>query len=532
MPSDYRSLLQTPKFATRAIESVNGGLYVHFGVEKSLLRTLEKYCNVCPKSVAVLFNTDGISLAESSKGQMWPILLALDIDEARSEPFIVGAHYGMNKPIDANEFIKKTVLELKHLMANGINFKGALCDVEFKVVICDSPARCFVSFTKGHSGYFSCSKCVQEGVFLNHVILPEIDSPLRSDETFKQRLHPEHHTGSSLLEDLEIGMVSQIALDYMHLVCLGVVKRLISNLLKGPLTYRITAQSKKSIDDMMVQFKNYVPKEFSRKLRPLENFPKYKATEFRLFLLYVGPVVLKNNISFDFYKHFLSLSIGIRVLCDPSLCFSMNDFANTLLVSFVEQYKEMYGLQGLTFNIHNLIHLANEVKNLGPLDSFSCFPFENYLKNLKYKIKTAPKPLHQLVNRLHEENSLPLQKKEIKTFPIIHRSKSSKITRIEFNGFTISSKSPNNCFLSLSYTVILVNRIYEKDENIFLEGKAIVETEPLFYAPCDSSNFHIYVCKTSSAIDVSTMPISNIGKKCVRLPYGIESFVSIPLIHH
>ncbi len=33
--------------------------------------------------------------------------------------------------------------------------------------------------------------------------------------------------------------------------------------------------------------------------------------------------------------------------------------------------------------MHSLIHLNKDVKNLGLLDTFSAFPFENYLQELK-----------------------------------------------------------------------------------------------------------------------------------------------------
>ena len=35
------------------------------------------------------------------------------------------------------------------------------------------------------------------------------------------------------------------------------------------------------------------------------------------------------------------------------------------------------------YNVHGLIHIAEDVKRFGPLDSYSAFPFENYLGHLK-----------------------------------------------------------------------------------------------------------------------------------------------------
>ncbi|XP_025264908.1 uncharacterized protein LOC112638527 isoform X1 [Camponotus floridanus] len=50
---------------------------------------------------------------------------------------------------------------------------------------------------------------------------------LRTDENFIKRIDENHHTGTSLFEEADLGMVSQFPLDYMHLVCLGAVKKIL-----------------------------------------------------------------------------------------------------------------------------------------------------------------------------------------------------------------------------------------------------------------------------------------------------------------
>lgn len=66
--------------------------------------------------------------------------------------------------------------------------------------------------------YFGCGKCIQEGEYIdNRIVFPEINATLRSDLSFKYHNQPEHHITTSILEDLNIGMVSQIPLDDMHL---------------------------------------------------------------------------------------------------------------------------------------------------------------------------------------------------------------------------------------------------------------------------------------------------------------------------
>lgn len=123
---------------------------------------------------------------------------------------------------------------------------------------CDTPARTFITLVKGHADYYSCSKCIQEGECENHVILSEINSTLRTDKSFRNKQHPQHHTGTSILEELNIDMVSQVALDYLHLVCLGVMKRLINIWIKGPTNLRFTNNQQSTINKNISSIKSFI----------------------------------------------------------------------------------------------------------------------------------------------------------------------------------------------------------------------------------------------------------------------------------
>ena len=57
-----------------------------------------------------------------------------------------------------------------------------------------------------------------------------------------------------------------------------------------------------------------MPSEFVRQPRSLKNLDRWKSTEFRQFLLYYGPVVLRNILSDDAYQHFLALSMPLTIL--------------------------------------------------------------------------------------------------------------------------------------------------------------------------------------------------------------------------
>lgn len=93
---------------------------------------------------------------------------------------------------------------------------------------CDAPARAYVKCIKGYIGYFGCEKCEQRGRYIEgKLTFPEVSAPKRSDKSFKRQAQEEHHKGTSPLSALNIGLVSGFPLDYMHLICLGVMKKLL-----------------------------------------------------------------------------------------------------------------------------------------------------------------------------------------------------------------------------------------------------------------------------------------------------------------
>lgn len=127
----------------------------------------------------------------------------------------------------------------------------------------------------------------------------------------------------------------------------------------------------------------FIPIEFVRRPRSLNELDRWKATEFRMFLLYFGPIILQKYLDVDYLKHFCALHTAIRILCHPQDCLHNNTYAKDLLMFFVKTFKLLYGEDNIVYNVHNLIHLCEDVKKYGSLDTFIAFPFENYMHVLK-----------------------------------------------------------------------------------------------------------------------------------------------------
>lgn len=90
--------------------------------------------------------------------------------------------------------------------------------------------------------------------------------PLRTDESFSLQENPEHHTGISIFEKIPLPMVSTFSLDYMHLICLGQMKKLLVLWLRGStqIKRRLSSQQIKNLISDMLALKKYVSSEFVR----------------------------------------------------------------------------------------------------------------------------------------------------------------------------------------------------------------------------------------------------------------------------
>lgn len=408
LPKDSRTLLQTPKINFGEIRSINqNGKYFHFGLTNHLLNY---FSNVnIPNEIQLVIGIDGLPISHSSNSQLWPILAYVKPNNylLKKKVFIIGLYWGKSKPIDSNEFLLDFVNEVKLLLSNGLQINQLSVPVRIFAFCCDAPAKSFLTKTKGHTGLASCSKCTQEGIYLcNRTCFPykaEM-SPCRTHNSFVLRWQEDYHVSNinSILLDLpHFNIVDSFSLDYMHLTCLGVMRKLVLLWLKGPLLVRLPSSKVKQISSNLRFIKKYVPIEFSRKPRDLEEICRWKATELRQLLLYTGPLVFKNCLSDRCYTNFMSFHIAMVILISPNLG-SYLQFAQDLLNYFVKSFEVIYGKHLISHNIHGLLHLCEDYKLFGPLDNVSCFPFENFMKTFKVMLRKHEKPLEQIVKRYKE----------------------------------------------------------------------------------------------------------------------------------
>lgn len=143
-------------------------------------------------------------------------------------------------------------------------------------------------------------------------------------------------------------------LNYMHLVLLGNVKKIIHFLLYGPPSaYKLSSRAIEEINARLKEFVASMPGEFQRRLRSISDFKYWKATEFRTFFLYTGPVALKGIISDAVFENFMLLHLAISTLVNPVHCMKPAnvDYAESYLEQFVNSFDNVYHPAYASYNV-------------------------------------------------------------------------------------------------------------------------------------------------------------------------------------
>nr|XP_047127820.1 uncharacterized protein LOC124808656 [Hydra vulgaris] len=180
---------------------------------------------------------------------MWPILCTVN----QQGPYTIALWYGEGKPTILREYFEKFVAEMKFFFINGyVGLK-----VMVKAFVCNAPARAFLKCIKGHSGYDSCERYQEHGEYNKGIRLLGTKSLLRDDKKFKENFYLKHQIGKSPLSDIEIRMVTGFVLDYMHLVCLGITKKLMKNYINN-----IGSSVHSKISSELLEIRKCTPSDF------------------------------------------------------------------------------------------------------------------------------------------------------------------------------------------------------------------------------------------------------------------------------
>ena len=198
----------------------------------------------------------------------------------------------------------------------------------------------------------------------------------------------------------------------MHAVLLGVMKLFLNLWFGTNRSHDYSISDKISqVDKRLLSIKP--PDTISRCPRSIEGHRKYfKASELRSFLLFYGPAVLFNILPTVYYEHFLLLSEAIFILLKESISIDELAHAERLLFHFCIMFEPLYGKRYQTANIHGLVHLADNVRELGPLWTHSCFHFEDKNGFLLRTIHGTQQIQFQIVSAISISKRIPELEKD------------------------------------------------------------------------------------------------------------------------
>jgi hypothetical protein len=318
-------------------------------------------------------------------------------------------------------------------------------------IVADKPERSLLRNQKGHSSYLGCDFCTAVGMKLTKrrtgatesnpenvntgVFYPVLDEPreLRrienvryimcnyealnaSDRTQHQASMLGYKGPSPILELCEephnFNFFLDIPAEYMHCICLGVVKQLYDKSTQGGKTFnpgmmrRIREQIAKEIRDQKL------PSSFSRRAR--SDFPQYKASEWRNLGIVFFPLMQRalNHRSIAPRSH-LWLLLGyilrahlldedkFRALVERRRQLNMKpmrELCKLFATTAVEAFSESF----LTYNVHVFTEHLTMMREHRPLTEGSAFEFESSYSLLlrSFKVGTTSGSKQALQNIL------------------------------------------------------------------------------------------------------------------------------------
>lgn len=396
---------------------------------------------------------------------------------------------------------------------------------------------------------------------------PRIDENLRTNADFRNKIDASHHKTDiittqeiqngelklikkrefikSPLEDLPFDLIKDfVVADSLHLIDLGIVKRCLVGWIQGSFNFKTKffGQQITAISEWLQRVNSTMPNEIHRAARGLDCISFWKGSEFRTFLLYLGPIVLKNYLSYDVYKHFLLFACAITI-CSSRTHINNNllPLANQLLRDYIEDYIDIYGIDSINSNVHNLCHLINDVERFGALSNFSTYPFENKLGHIKKLLRSGNKPLSQVANRIGELDNIikhsyakklyPFVKNEISAFNDLQNccKKFRSVHLLE--GMVLTSDRKNQWFLTKDNKIVQMAYATIIDNKIHVYGSSLKIHNNFFEVPFPSNHLYIFAARLSdNFIAPQLYNLINIKCKLFCLPEN-DQFVFFPLLH-
>ncbi|XP_075534691.1 uncharacterized protein LOC142569066 [Dermacentor variabilis] len=209
--------------------------------------------------------------------------------------------------------------------------------------------------------------------------------------------------GPSALMSLKgFNLVKGVSVEYMHCVLLGVTRQISEALFSTTnCSERYYVGSPSSVREVNNRLLSIQPPHCITRLpRRIDDRAHWKASEWKHWLLFYALPCLDGLIPHEYWRHLVKLSEAVHILLREEISTQQIDHAERLLSMFAARCEALYGVTAATFNVHQLYHLAESVRHLGPLWAHSAFSFESGNGHLVKSVTAAHGLPHQIVERV------------------------------------------------------------------------------------------------------------------------------------
>lgn len=360
---------------------------------------------------------------------------------------------------------------------------------------------------------------------------------MRTDKSFRERYDRDHHKVDSVIERLPVDMIRDFpTCDPLHLLHLGVMKKCILIWMHGTANFehKLTKENIIEIDELIGNLNGQIVSDIHRSIKKMKDVKRWKGSELQTILSYVGIVLFKKFLRNEEYVHFLYLFCAVR-LCSCQYYKNCIALAEELFNEYIENYINLYGIDSIGSNVHNLCHIVNDVKRFGNLNQISTYPFENCLGHLKSKLRRCNKPLEQISRRIYEMDSTDLFNNfEITEMPLVKFPRGTNPETYEFiclgPRIHLSTRNSADCwFLTKDRKIVEMIYVSEIQNKYFIYGRSLKTSTDFFTQPFSSSRIDIYESNGENN-EASYFAIDAIKAKLLCLKYD-KVLVSIPLLH-
>ncbi|KAG1652613.1 hypothetical protein GQR58_026194 [Nymphon striatum] len=473
--------------------------------------------------LTLLWNCDGAPVFKSSKRSVWPLQACVNeiSSNAYDNCLLIGLWFAKEKPW-SDCYLKPFVDEMKRLGTTGMDWLNKNNEIVHSRVFtlcssCDSCARPMFRHTMQFNGRFGCDWCLQEGEVIERGdgfsrIYTVLENPPEKREHVKFMEDALASSNTSPVNGVNgispllflplFNIVRGFVPDYLHCVLLGVV-RMFSGLWFDSRNHEQTwyiGRSLSVINHKLCKIK--IPSSISRLPRSLSERKFWKGSEWKSFLLYYSLIVLQGTLPQQYFNHWFLLVFSINLLLQDKINPIDVDLAEKTLMRFVQNVPVLYGREYCTFNVHQLLHITDAVRDWGPLWVFSCFRFESNIGQMTSLVRGTKCVPMQICNAFLMHMMLP--NLHHKYFTDSDMRLNSLINRLMCSGRYVRKKS----------TSVDNVHLYGTPTSRLLETAEIAAFDRLFGTDPNTCSYRIYNRLAINSLYICSIDHKSSNRNC------------------